>query len=56
MGLVSDKGDSRGVMLITVMSVFWVFAVIAVGLRIWARHITRASYVLNDYAIFIAIV
>ena len=50
------QGDSQGVMLIAIIAIFWTLAVVSVALRIWARHIKKVQFVINDYAIFVAIV
>ncbi|KAM0798209.1 hypothetical protein BDR22DRAFT_399277 [Usnea florida] len=56
MGLIPDHGDSRGTMLLTVLSVFWTLAALAVACRVWAKRIKKLPFAVNDYAIFAALV
>lgn len=56
MGLVPARDGSNIIGILVVCNVFWVIAVIAVGLRIWSRRIKKIRLCTNDYAIFIALV
>ena len=54
--MFTSRGDSESVKLLAVTVIFLALAVIAVGLRIWARTIKRVMLQMNDYYIFLALV
>lgn len=56
MGLIPDGGDSEGVMLLVVLSLFWTLAALAVAGRVWAKKLKKLSFVISDYTIFAALV
>jgi len=56
MSVLSVLEDSCGVNLIIVDVIFFALAVVAVGLRLWARRIMKTRLCLNDYAIILALV
>ena len=56
MGLIPSTGDEKGVMLVSVSTVFLGLAVLAVTMRIWSRHLKKRSLNLNDYLILLSLV
>jgi heme/copper-type cytochrome/quinol oxidase subunit 1 len=48
--------NSKAIGLMTIVSIFLVFAIVAVALRIRARLRLNQKFYLNDYAIFFALV
>lgn len=56
MSLIPSTGDSRGIGLVVVCTVFLAIAIFAVSLRIWSRRIQKIPFRLNDYAIYVALV
>ncbi|KAI1758255.1 hypothetical protein F4782DRAFT_477152 [Xylaria castorea] len=46
----------RAILLVGPITAFYVLALAAIVLRIWARHIKKASWRLSDYAILVAAV
>lgn len=54
MGL--PDGDSAGIRLIVIEVLFFVLAIVAVGLRIWSRGLKRRALGLDDYAVIVGLV
>jgi hypothetical protein len=44
----------RAVLLVGPVTAFYILDLIALALRVWARHIKKTAWRLSDYAIFIA--
>ena len=56
MGLIPSSGDEKGIMLISVSTVFLALAMIAVAMRIWSLHLKKRPLNLNDTLVLIALV
>jgi hypothetical protein len=46
--------NHRAVLLLGPVTTFYILALAAIVLRVWARHIKKTSLRLSDYAVFIA--
>lgn len=55
MSLIPAQDGSNVIGILVVCIVFWILAVIAVGLRVWSRRIKGIGLCFNDHAIFIAL-
>ncbi|KAI0380182.1 hypothetical protein F5Y04DRAFT_100416 [Hypomontagnella monticulosa] len=44
----------KAVLLVGPVTAFYILDIAALALRVWARHVKRASWRFNDYAVFIA--
>lgn len=55
MSLIPDRDGSNVIAILVVCIIFWILAVIAVGLRIWSRSIKKTGLRVNDHAMFIAL-
>ena len=53
---VEAFAKAEGIKLLVVVVVFLALAIVAVGLRIWARRIKRSKLQWNDYSIILALV
>jgi hypothetical protein len=49
-------GTHGGITDVVVTCIFYSLAVIAVGLRIWAKMILKRNYRIDDYLVFAALV
>ncbi len=56
MGLIPSSGDEKGVMVISVSTVFLALAVIAVAMRLWSLHLKKRPLNLTDTLVLIALV
>ena len=53
-GLMPLTGNSLGITVVVLDSVFLSLAVVAISLRIWSRRMNKQTLCFNDYAIVLA--